>query len=103
MDKHPLERGLDEYPTEWREEFQRFSEAMLTLSVRFGSSVRFLIWDPRSFQGLVQAIRFRVHRYPTFVVNRGVKIIGVDVSRLEQALLAAGASIIQEKVITPQL
>ena len=103
MDKTPQERGLDEYPPEWQADFRRFSETLITLSGRFGSSVQFLIWDPRSFQGLFRAIRFGVHRYPTFVVERGVKIVGLDVSRLEQALLVAGGSIMQEQFIAPQL
>ena len=41
---------------------------------------------------LVKSIRYRVHRYPTFIVNRGKKITGLDATRVEQALISAGAT-----------
>lgn len=103
LEQPPQERGLEEYPPEWREDFRRFSETMLALSERFGSSVQFLIWDPRSLQGLIKAIRFGVRRYPAFVVNQAEKIVGLDFPRLEQALLSAGGRIDQEQFIIPQL
>jgi len=91
MDQAPHERGLDEYPPEWQAEFRRFSEVMLDLSLRFGDTVMFRIFDPRSLQGLLKAIRYGIHRYPAFIVNGSKKIIGLDPQPLEQVLLAAGA------------
>ena len=90
LDKAPFERGLDEYPPEWREDLTRFSDTLLDLSMRYGDAVRFLIYDPRSLQGLIRAIRFGVHRYPTFIVQGKKKVVGYDLESLEQAVLKAG-------------
>lgn len=86
MDQAPNERGLDEYPPEWQEEFQRLSEVVFTLAYRYGDSILIRIWDPRSLQGLFKAIRYGVHRYPTFVIDGQRKITGLDKNLLETAL-----------------
>jgi hypothetical protein len=91
LDKGPCERGLDEYPPEWLAEFHRFSEGLFDLSLRYGDTVTFRIFDPRSLQGLFKAIRHGIHRYPTFIVRGKQKISGLDTQPLEQALQAAGA------------
>ena len=41
---------------------------------------------------LVKSIRYRVHRYPTFIVNSEKKITGLDAARVEQAVVIAGAT-----------
>ncbi len=91
MDKEPCERGLDEYPPEWQADFRHFSEAILELSLRYGDTVMIRIWDPRSLQGLIKAIRYGAHSYPTFIVGKSRKIVGLDMPELEQVLRAAGA------------
>jgi hypothetical protein len=85
LDKAPAERGLEEYPPEWQEDFHRLSDLVLDLAARYGNDVLIRIWDPRSLQGLLRAIRHGVRRYPTFVVA-GHKISGWDTARLEQTL-----------------
>jgi len=90
MDKAPYERGLDEYPPEWREEFQRLSDFILELSARYSNSVLIRIVDPRSLQGLFKAVRYGVHRYPTFIVGKREKVVGLDASGLERALQSQG-------------
>jgi len=91
MDKGPHERGLDEYPSEWLAEFRHFSEVMFDLSLRYGDTVIFRIFDPRSLQGLFKAIRYGIHRYPAFIIKGSRKFIGMDTPPLEQALQASGA------------
>jgi len=91
MDKAPHERDLDEYPPEWQADYQRFSDVILDLSLRYGDSVMIRIWDPRSLQGLFKAIRYGGHRYPTFIVDRHKKVVGLDTSKLNESLQAAGA------------
>jgi len=103
LDKAPHERGLDEYPPEWQAEFRRFSELVLDLSLRYADSVVIRIWDPRSLQGLLKAIRYGIHRYPAFVVDRSKKIVGLDPQPLDRALQDAGAVVqIELPDITPQ-
>ena len=88
LDKAPHERGLDEYPPEWQEDFHRLSDFVLDLSARYGDRVLIRIWDPRSVQGLWKSIRYGVRRYPTFIVA-GRKIGGWDTAQLEQTLAKA--------------
>lgn len=88
----PYERGLDEYPPEWQEEFQRLSDMVYSLAGRYGNNILIRIWDPRSLLGLVKSIRYGVRRYPTFIVEGQDKIAGWDAEKLEQVILAAGAA-----------
>jgi hypothetical protein len=91
LDKAPYERGMDEYPPEWMEDFQQLSNLILDLAARFGGSVLIRIFDPRSLQGLVKSVRYGVHRYPTFVINKHKKVVGLDATGLEGILKAEGA------------
>jgi hypothetical protein len=59
---------------------------------RYGEGVTIRIFDPRSWQGLLKALRHGVHRYPTFLVEGRTKIAGLDESALERALVTAGAT-----------
>jgi hypothetical protein len=91
LDQAPHERGLDEYPPEWQEEFQRLSDVVMSLSTRYQDSILIRIWDPRSLQGLMKSIRYWVRRYPTFIVEGREKVTGWDVEQLEQHIVAAGS------------
>ena len=86
LGKAPDERGLEEYPAEWQEDFQRLSGLILELAARYGENILIRIWDPRSLQGMFKSIRYGVHRYPTFVINGREKVTGLDAARLEQVL-----------------
>ncbi len=86
MDKAPYERGLDEYPPEWLADFQRFSELIEHLSLRYGDAIFIRIYDPRSLQGLWKAIRYGVRRYPTFIFEKSEKISGWDEATLHRTM-----------------
>ncbi len=90
MGKAPYARGLEEYPPDWQEDFQRLSALILDLAARYGENILIRIWDPRSLQGMFKAIRYGVRRYPTFIVEGQKKIAGWDAAAIEQALLATG-------------
>lgn len=85
----PQERGLEEYPPEWKDEFQRLSTTIFTLADHYQEQVQIRIWDPRSLQGMWKSIRYGVRRYPTFIVNGHDKISGWDAGKLEQQIRAA--------------
>ena len=89
LSQAPQERGLDEYPPEWKEEFQRLSTAIIALAERFQDQVQIRIWDPRSLQGMLRSIRYGVRRYPTFIVNGHSKLSGWDTNQLEQQIQSA--------------
>ena len=90
LDQAPHERGLDEYPPEWQEEFQRLSDVVMGLSNRYQDSILIQIWDPRSLQGLIKSIRYWIRRYPTFIVEGQNKVTGWDVEQLDQFIVNAG-------------
>jgi hypothetical protein len=91
LDQGLYARGLDEYPPEWQEDFQRLSTLILSLAERYPSSLVIRLWDPRSFQGLLKSIRYGVRRYPTFIVGGRAKVTGWDAKQVEQCIRAAGA------------
>ncbi len=93
LDREPSERGLDDYPSEWQEQFRQFSQLLFGLSLRYGASAIFRIFDPRSFQGLLKAIRHNVHHYPAFIVEGSLKFAGADLGPLQKALENAGAMV----------
>jgi hypothetical protein len=84
----PQERGLDEYPPEWQEEFKQLSTTVFTLADQYQDKVQIRIWDPRSLQGLWRSIRHGVRRYPSFIVNGHNKLTGWDNDKLEQLIQA---------------
>jgi hypothetical protein len=84
-------RGLEAYPPDWYEDFQRLSDAVLDLAHRYGESVNIRLYDPRSLPGLFKAIRHGVHRYPTFLISKREKVIGLDLPAIERFLSQAGA------------
>lgn len=88
----PPARGLEELPPEWQADFQRLSALIFGLAERYRDRVLIRIYDPRSLQGLVKALRYGVHRYPTFVVAGRHKVVGWDDKALEQAVERAGAA-----------
>lgn len=90
LGKAPYKRSLEEYPAEWREDFQRLSALILDLAARYGDRILIRIWDPRSLQGMFKSIHYGVRRYPTFVVNGHEKVTGLDAALLEQVLRSQG-------------
>ena len=85
----PQERGLDEYPAELIEEFQRFSATIYALAERYHDQVLIKVWDPHSLQGMMKSIRHAVRRYPTFIINGQVKLTGWDTATLDQQVQSA--------------
>jgi hypothetical protein len=88
LNQAPAERGLEDYPPDWLEDFHRLSDWVLDLSARYGDRVLIRIWDPRSMQGVWKSIRYGIRRYPTFIVA-GRKVSGWDTRQLEQTLAQA--------------
>jgi hypothetical protein len=98
----PSERGLDDYPPEWQAEFHRFCGMMIDLSARYGGTVLFRIFDPRSLPGLAKAIRHGAYHYPAFVIEGRTRISGFDPEPLQRALELAGAHVQDESIFKPE-
>ena len=78
--------GLDEYPQEWQDDYRRLSDWVYDFAGRYGSRILIKVIDPQSPEGLFKSLRHRVRRYPTWVVNGEVRIVGWDRPALEAAL-----------------
>lgn len=94
LDRLSIEQSLDEYPQEWRDEWQRLTDWVYDLAGRYGDRLLIKVIDPQSPEGVLKSLRYRVRCYPTFIVA-GKKMVGWEPERLEAALaseLAAGES-----------
>ncbi len=87
LDQAPPARGLDDLPPEWQADFQRLSALIFDLAGRYGERIIIRVYDPRSLQGIVKAVRHGARRYPTFVVAGHTKITGWQPEALEQAVV----------------
>jgi hypothetical protein len=89
--ERPAERALAEYPQEWQEEYRRLTDWVYDLADRYGDRLRIKVIDPQSPEGLLKSLRYRVRRYPTFMVE-GKKVVGWERERLEGVVAAALAA-----------
>lgn len=89
MGDHPAERALDEYPPDWQEDYRQLTDWVYDLATRYGAQIRIKVIDPQSPEGLVKSLRYRVRKYPTFVVEGRTRVVGWKRDELEAALTAA--------------
>lgn len=82
----PAERAQDEYPPEWQQDYQRLIDWVYDLSATFGSHLTIKVIDPRSPEGLLKSVKYRVRHHPTWIVNGQKRIRGWDHPALEAAL-----------------
>jgi hypothetical protein len=82
----PSERALDQYPPEWQKEVRRLSDWVYDLADRYGDRILIKVIDPQSPEGLLKSLRHRVRRYPTWIVDGKVRVVGWERQALEAAL-----------------
>ena len=82
----PMERALDEYPPDWQEDWQRLTQWVYDLIDRYGERIAIKVIDPQSPEGLLKSLRYRVRRYPTWVVDGRTRVVGWDREALDAAL-----------------
>jgi len=90
LDKNPVERSLDSFPPDWMEDFKKLSSVILDISENFGDQILIRVYDPRSLQGMLRSLRYRVTRYPTFVVKDFGKVAGLQREKINRLLESAG-------------
>jgi hypothetical protein len=77
---------LDQYPEEVKQEFERLTDYLFDLAHRYGDQIHIRVIDPLSIEGFFKSLRYRVRKYPTFIVEDKKKITGWDVGALHEAL-----------------
>jgi hypothetical protein len=79
---------MDDYPDEWREDFEQLSAWISELSRKYGESLKIKLIDPYSVEGFFKSVRFMVRRYPAFILASRDKYIGWDQTALEHLINA---------------
>lgn len=74
------------YPLEVLEEGGRLAAWLQDLSARYGGRLHVRVVDPQSPEGFFKSLRYRVRRYPTFVVNRRTRFVGWEPAAVERLL-----------------
>ena len=86
LGQRPIKRALDEYPPEWQEEWRHLTEWVYDLIEHHGDRITIKVIDPQSLEGFFKSLRYRVRRYPTWVVDGRTRVVGWDREALEAAL-----------------
>ncbi len=79
-------QDLNQYPEEVREDYLFLSEWVRELSQKYQEKILIRITDAQSLQGFIKSIRYRVFRYPAFILNGRKKYSGKDKDRLDSLL-----------------
>jgi hypothetical protein len=86
MKEAGLEGEGPDYPPEWKEDFRRLVDWVMSLSKSYGDRVFIVLIDPRSLQGFWRCIRYRVTRYPSFIIQGKKYYVGWDREALRQVI-----------------
>lgn len=84
--EHPPQRALDEYPQDWQDDVHRLTNWVYDLADSYGDGILIKVIDPQSPKGLLKSLRYRVRRYPTWIVNSRIRVVGWDRQALDAAL-----------------
>jgi hypothetical protein len=84
----PTTRAFEEYPQEWQDDYRRLTDWVYDLAGRYGDRLLIKVIDPQSPEGLLKSLRYRVRRYPTFVIEGKTKVVGWQREQLEAALVS---------------
>lgn len=79
------------YPPEMLEEAERLATWLQDLSLRYGDRLHVRLVDPQSVEGFLKSLRYRVRRYPAFIINGQTRHAGWERDALERLLKAEAA------------
>jgi hypothetical protein len=77
---------LGEYPLDLLEEQQNLSTLVVELISHFRDDLAIHIIDPQSLKGIITSIKYRVRKYPTFIIDGKEFVIGWNRGRLDDAI-----------------
>lgn len=67
---------INEYPDDMKAEYLWVSTWAKDIAQRFGRGVVVKVIDPQSLVGLYKILRHRIRRYPTFIVDGEMRLVG---------------------------
>lgn len=74
------------YPPEMLEEAAHLATWLEDLATRYGELLHIQVLDPQSPQGFFKSLRYRISRYPTFVISRRTRYTGWNPAVLDRLL-----------------
>jgi hypothetical protein len=76
----------NEYPDEWKLAVDRLSRWLQEISYLYRHRIQIRVIDAQSPLGLWKQIRYRLFRFPAFIVNKRRTYIGWDSGQLENLI-----------------
>ena len=77
---------LGEYPQDLLKEHQQLSALVVELINRFSDELSIHVIDPQSLPGILKSLKFRVRKYPAFIIDDQELIVGWDRAALDLAI-----------------
>jgi hypothetical protein len=79
---------LSEYPPDLLDDHKRLSALVVELINQFKDGIVIHVIDPQSLRGIFKSLRYRVRKYPSFIVNEKDLIVGWNRAALDRAIQA---------------
>jgi len=79
-------QDLNEYPEDLKEDYLFLSNWIKELAQKYRERILIKVIDVQSLQGVMKSLRYWVHRYPTFIINKKRKYAGKDKNQLDTLL-----------------
>lgn len=76
------------YPPEMLQEAERLRERLSALSQRYGARLEIRVVDVHSVEGFLKSLRYRLRRYPAFIVDHQTTCAGWEQEELDRLLEA---------------
>lgn len=86
LDKKFHQQEVNEYPPDLKEEFARLSEWTKELTQLYKHRLLIKLVDVQSLLGIYKSVRYRIRRYPAFIIEAREVYTGWDKSQLEGLL-----------------
>jgi len=86
LDKKFHQKEMDEYPPDLKEEYIQLSDWIRELNRLYKHRLMIKLIDVKSLHGIYKSLRYRIRRYPTFIVEGRETYTGWDKTQLESLL-----------------
>lgn len=86
LDKKFHQKEMDEYPPDLKEEYIQLSDWIRELTRLYKHRLMIKLIDVQSLLGIYKSLRYRIRKYPTFIVEGRETYTGWDKTQLESLL-----------------
>jgi hypothetical protein len=86
LNKKVYQKEIDEYPPDLIQESEDLSDWIKELKRLYKHRLFIQLIDAKSFMGVYKSLRYRIRKYPTFIVEGKETYTGWDKNRLESLL-----------------